>query len=213
MTHPCSGFEGVAGGHGSVLCLDLGGDGGGLRLIRTVREEARDQRGGGFGFVLFAGEDLSDAELADAAGIVGLIVTVGHDEHGAAGAEGLGGGSDAALVDEDGGAGKDLRIRSVANDADGVREFAFRQIAIVGADEENGALAEALSGLGALLVEVAGMHDCGGAESEDERRRPRIEKSLQGGLEAAFVAGAIVKGEAGDLRGRRPVGLRRAHHG
>lgn len=164
-------FEGVAGGDGTVFGSDLFGDCSGAGLNGGIGEQAGNELSGGFSLVVFAGEDLGDAEAADAAGVVGLVVAVGHDEHGAAGAQGLGGGADASLVDEDRGAGEELRIGRVTGDADGGGEFAFGEVAVVGADQENSTLAEELGGLGALLVEIAGVHDGGGAEGEDERGR------------------------------------------
>jgi len=183
------------------------GDRGGFFVVFGFGEDFFDEVGGGVGVVAVALDDFGDSQAADAAGVVGLVVAVGHDEHGLAGAENLGGGAHSALVDDERGAGEEPGVGRVGGDANVGRNLVRGLVARVTADEQDGALVELFGGEGALFVEVAGIEDRGGTQREDERRGPGLEEGFEVGGEVEVAGVRVIEDEAAGLGGGRPVGL------
>jgi len=206
-------FDEVAGGADAVFFAEDSGDFGGALRVGGILEELCELCGGAFGSVVVAGEGAGDAEAGDAVGVVGLVESEGDDEHGAACVQGLAGGAYAALVDDGGGARKQCGEGGVLEGGDAIGEFSRVEVARVAADEEDGAAVEELSGLDAVPVERAGIHDCGGAEGEDEGRVACVEECGEVGREGDVAVVLIVKGKASGGGVRRPVFLRGAEHG
>ena len=92
-------FQEVAGFGGAVFVgEDAGYAFGAAEVLRFVKE-LFEFAGDAEGRVVGALNGLGDLEAAHAAGVVGLVVGVGHDQHGTAGLETLRRCADAALVD------------------------------------------------------------------------------------------------------------------
>ena len=99
----------VDGGlHGTVFVSQTvaeGGSAGGYGgVVKDFAEGFGEAGGTGLGEV----NGGADTEAFAAGGVVELVIGDWGDDGGAAGAEGLGGGADAAVMDVGGGAGEDL---------------------------------------------------------------------------------------------------------
>jgi hypothetical protein len=117
-------------------------------------------------------------------------MAVGHDEHRLAGAQALGGGADAALVDDGCGAAEERRVGRVFGDADGVGQGVAGAVALSEPMSRTARMPEALGGAGAEFIEAAGGEDGGGAEGEDERRWAGLEECFEMRRELALPASA-----------------------
>ena len=155
--------------------------------------------------VVAALDDAGDFQAHHAAAVVGLVVGKRHDEHGLAGAQTLGGGADTSLMDDHGGARKELGVRRVLGDAYGVGQGLAELVALVGSDEKDGADAEADGGAGGELVKTACSENGRGAEGEDDGGRTGGEERFEVGGQGGVAGVGIVKAEAGDEGVFRPV--------
>ena len=95
------GLEGVAGGFYAVFPSDALGGGFSIERKAWRGEHGPESSCHTPGFVAGALDGSRYTETTHAAGIVGLVVGIRHDEHGLAGAQALGGGSYATLVHDD----------------------------------------------------------------------------------------------------------------
>src|ERR1700744_3955764 len=80
-------------------------------------------------------------------------------------------------------------------------------VALVIADEQDGAEAELDGGAGGVFIETAGGVDGSGAEGEDERRWAGLQEFGEVRREAAIAVFGVIKTEAGDEGIGRPVAL------
>ena len=163
------GLESVAGGFDAVFVVKAGRDGCGTPGVERFFKHGTDFPSDADGCVVLAEDGAGDFEAAHTAGVVGLVMRVGHDELRLAGFEALRGGSYAALVDDERSVREELGVGSVLGDADGVRQWMAGTITVVIADEQDGAHADFDCGAGGVLIEAAGGKDGGGTEGEDER--------------------------------------------
>lgn len=203
-------LKGGAGGGEGGLGVNARCDGGGGAGVAWIVEEHTKAGRGAVGGVVAAGDLAGDAEAGNAGGVVELVVRERQHQHGATGTEGLGGGADAALMHDDRGAGKDLRVRKVIPGEDRRRKAGRGWIF---AEEEQSATAELLGGASAGGVEVAGDVDGGGAEGEDNGGVAGGEESGDGRREGGWEIGPdffVVKQEAGLDGVAGPVALRGA---
>ncbi|MEJ1933031.1 hypothetical protein WDZ92_22730, partial [Nostoc sp. NIES-2111] len=182
------GFEGVDGGLGGLFGADfggevlgVGGEGGGVEGLDGFDEA--------LGVQLVAGDGLGDAEAFDAHGVVGLVVGEGDDDHGAAGAEGLGRGSYAALVDVQVGAGHELRVGGVVDDAELAGVPGPILFGVEAGDEQDATAFGFVDGFSGFFEETAGVQDGGGAEGEDDGGLAVIQKFLEGRGQGGGVGG------------------------
>jgi hypothetical protein len=155
---------------------------------------------------LSGGEGGAGVEAVETSGVVGLVVSHGHDELRDAGGEALAEGADAAVVDEGAGVAEEGAEGDVIGSVDRVWEV-WGELREVAGDEDAGAV-EFGEGSGSGGEEGGGLN-IGAAGGEDDGRGVVvvIEEGLEGGGEGIFV-GEIFEGEGGLEMGLWPVGLR-----
>jgi len=200
-------FQGVAGVLNAVFPREDGCRSFGAGRVAGVFKQSCDDPSDAGRLVPAALNGARDLEPAHAAGVVRLVVGVGHDEHGSARAEALGGGSDSALVDYGGGAGEERGEGRVLGDADGAGELLLGAVAGIGADEQDCADAQAHGGLCGDLVEGSCGEDCRGTEGEDDGGLAGVEKFLEVRRQAGVAGVGVVEAEAGDEGVGGPVFL------
>ena len=200
-------FQGVAGvlnavflGEGGGCCFGAGG-------AEGVFEQSGDEPCDAGRLVSAALDGAGDFEAAHAAGVVRLVVGVGHDEHRRACAKALCGGADSALVDDGGDAREERGEGRVLGDADGAGEELPGAVAGIGADEQDGAGPQADGGLGGDFIEGSGGEDCRGAEGEGDGRVAGVEEVFEVGGEGGVAGVGVVEAEAGDESVGGPVFL------
>ena len=111
-----------------------------------------------------------------AAGIVGLVMRAGHDEHRLAGFEGLGQGADSTLVNDGGGVGEEVGVGDVLRGAELRGEDAAGLAVGQNAGEEDGASAQFFDCSGGDGIEISRGKDGGGAQREDDRGLAHFQK-------------------------------------
>src|SRR5579871_7021094 len=114
--------------------------------------------------VLAAFNRLRESHAAHATRVVRLVVRVGHDDHGPAGAKALSGRSDSPLVNDDGSAMEERGVGRVLCDADRVWERLLRTVALISADQQDGATLQKDCRLSREFVKGAGGEDGGRSE-------------------------------------------------
>jgi hypothetical protein len=128
-----------------------------------------------------------------------------------AGAQGLGGGADPALVDDGLGVREDQRVRRIAAGDHALGQDVGQHVAV--ADQEDGAAFQRQGHVEAVAVEVARIEHHGGAQGEDQRRRPVFEELGQLRRQRLGLAVlAVVEGEAADGGAGGEVRLQLAEH-
>ncbi len=131
---PLQAFTGDAN---SVLLRKLGGEAGAGLFYRRAGQEFAQFGGDAGGSIFIARDGTGGSESGNSAGVVGLVVAVGHEQRRNAGEEDLGGGPCPALMDDGCGVGEEPGIgRVVTNEDVGIGVFGL--IASVAACEENG---------------------------------------------------------------------------
>lgn len=149
-------------------------------------------------------EERSHAELADAAGVVGLVVRERHDELGDAGRQRLGSGADAAVMDDRRAARKSLAEWQVIEMPHGRRKIR-RQLRGI-ARGENCAASHGQGGAERRLEEPASMRHRG-ARGEKHGRLAGGEEGFEFRI-GRVLAREVFEREADALCGGGPVGLR-----
>jgi dihydrofolate synthase/folylpolyglutamate synthase len=150
-------------------------------------------------------EEVAGAEVQEAAGVVGLIMSHGHEELGNAGGEALAEGADAAVVNEGGGLFEQGAEGGVFGGVNGWGQVGG-QLSEIAGDEDAGAL-DLFEGSLRGGEERGGL-DVGAAGREDDGRGAGvgIEESGEGGRKRLF-GGEVFQGEVGLEARMRPVGL------
>ena len=92
--------------------------------------------------------------------MIRLVVAVGDDKHEAAGAHGLAGCADTALVHNHAGAWKDSGVRSIRNSDYTRWQRALRLVSRIASNQEHCPASEPAGGISTLLEEVAGYARC-----------------------------------------------------
>src|SRR5271156_2787558 len=125
-----------------------------------VFQQQGDFAGCQFGRVTAAPNHASYAQATNAAGVIRLIVAIGHYQHWFTGAQCLRSCAYAALVDDDRSAREKSGIGRVVSDAHILRNL-LRDVAWVAPHQQHGTLARQASSQRALLVEVACIENSG----------------------------------------------------
>src|ERR1700761_7663879 len=102
------GLESVAGGFDAVFVVKAGRDGCGTPGVERFFKHGTDFASNADGCVVLAEDGAGDFEAAHTAGVVGLVMRVGHDELRLAGFEALRGGADAPPVGGESSGGEEL---------------------------------------------------------------------------------------------------------
>ena len=156
----CS-FQRIARRFQAVLSLKGLLDGESAFCVARVAQQPLNHPCGSFGGVILALYDFRDAQPSYAAGIVRLIVAVGHDQHRSARAQSLCCGADAALMNDDGRPGEEPGIGRVLRDADIARYRPFWDVSRVIANQKNRTKIEGFGRRQTLFIEIACIEHCG----------------------------------------------------
>lgn len=155
------------------------------------------------GVVLARVEEVADAESAETAAVVRLIVGHGHYELRDAGCEPLGNRPDAAVVDDCGGPGNQVAEGNVVPHDRGRGKIGWDLLRE--ARCQDGSSTELCAGGQGGFEELPPEgHGCPGRE--ENRRRAGLEKSHQVGVQLAFAVAVVMRESDADI-GLGPIGL------